>query len=1710
MSRIPRIIALAIATSIVVALSSQGYAIATGTDEAAPVVYDAQATTSPAETADVTADAATSEEPATTEASSSQEASTQTADTPLTSALPQTATTQSQALPTLSDGLSVQGATRYVEVGGDRTITIKDAASGQLEISGGETGNGIVAGDTQIVLRSADDFEQDSHIHMEAVNVTVNLTFSGLKLRCDDVAPLEIVRDGGAHKVVLTLDGENTCKSSGSEEAGVSVPVGSTLTIKGTGTLYAEGDDNAAGIGGRNGKGYGTINIEGGDITAKGGDEAAGIGSGNESDEQSGTVNISGGIVTAIGREYGAGIGGGDQVLTGTTTISGGTVYAQGGDGGAGIGTGDDAHGTNGKITISGGEVHASGNSGSAAIGGGGTSSCGTIEISGGTVEATGSNNGAGIGGGNKSSGGTISISGGAQVTATGGDGAAGIGSGDGINGDDSYDAGWITISGDATKVTATGGNEAAGIGSGNESNEDNDCGTITINGGTVIAKGGSGTVSGGGAGIGGGDQCGIGAVTINGGTVEATGGSYAAGTGGGDDAEDGRIGTIRITGGNVTATSGEEAAGIGSGNESLAAGDIIISGGTVVATATENYGAGIGGGDSVSGCNVTISGGANVTATGGWHAAGIGSGDGDGDDSLFSGNVTITGAGTVVKATAGAEAAGIGGGNEGKNIGTFVISDGADVTATGGSSFLSVGGAGIGGGEDAEGGTVRISGDATKVTATGGGGSAGIGSGYDSGGGAGDVTIEGGTVLATGGQGGAGIGSGFDGWDNGSVTISGGRVTAIGNGTEAAGIGGGQDSEGCDVRISGGTVVATGGSVFACGIGGGKGEDMGSLVITGGSVLSNASDSSSIEKEYLGATPYDASGNRLHRCLVSLYWPTNDGYATSQLQDDVSLEGLTLQKADGTSIGSYGTNDIFTINSSSHKHDAWPSRNCGTVYLYLPNNDGDSVDLGRVVTSDGSTYVKETRTGPDGNGYYYVKASTTVSFECSPPTGQWMDEQVLYYGVPMALSKSVFTRPGYEFLGWSTTEGATTATWSDGQVVTGLGGEPTIKGSTTFYSVWKALYPDALISFTSSSTTMGTVDNALQTIQGGEGYVSRVNAVAKTGYHFVNWTVYGTDPAVVAGTDALLTRVQIKAQSWDTDHFNTTAFIANFAPNEYTVHFDANAAGEVSNVPAEQTMRYGEAQDLTSASTMTRAGCEFIGWAKTKDATSASYADGQSVKNLVDGEDGSDSVTLYAVWKINGTATMSYVSDDAGHGSTSPASVTVNRGDSERTAAGSKAIAAAGYHFDTSVGWTYVSSNGKTGKASSMPNLDVYAVDATARSTGLYESTTYTAHFAGNAYRVEFFEGDTDGTVKGTMDSQSMVYGTPKALTTCAYTRPGYTFLGWRSASGTFYADGAEISTPAAVAGNAVEVWLTAVWQALPDVAITYEVEGGHGTTTPSAEMVGATTPATGSTATPAAGYHFDYTKGWTYVDGTTTKCATAYQTITAPRVDEVAKASGAYVAMTFTAHMSANTYAVYFKENAIDVQGSTDAQALTYDRPATLNANAYIRRGYTFSGWNTAADGSGTSYSDAQEVSNLTTAQHGAVRLYAQWTPISYTVAFDANGGTGATASQTMSYGVKTALTSNAFSWPAHTFVGWSTRRGATTADYTDAQEVSNLSAIADDTVTLYAIWVELSPALISYNTADSTMGTCDPRMETVAADAKSGTAKGSTATS
>ena len=238
----------------------------------------------------------------------------------------------------------------------------------------------------------------------------------------------------------IVLSGTNKVKGGAEYKPAIYIPKDYTLTIRGSGSLEADGTGCGAGIGGGRIYNCGNIVIAGGDITAKAGASSAAIGSGDT--KSCGTITISGGTVTASSSGTGAAIGSGISGSCGTINMSGGTVTANSSNWGAAIGSGYNA------------------------------ASCGTISISGGNVTASSTGIGAGIGSG-KSSGCTgISITGG-TVEASGTAGA-GIGSGS-----DSGSCGPVTITSGVTSVTAQKTTATCSIGKGYVAS----CGTVTIGG---------------------------------------------------------------------------------------------------------------------------------------------------------------------------------------------------------------------------------------------------------------------------------------------------------------------------------------------------------------------------------------------------------------------------------------------------------------------------------------------------------------------------------------------------------------------------------------------------------------------------------------------------------------------------------------------------------------------------------------------------------------------------------------------------------------------------------------------------------------------------------------------------------------------------------------------------------------------------------------------------------------------------------------------------------------------------------------------------------------------------------------------------------------------------------------------------------------------------------------------------------------------------
>ena len=187
----------------------------------------------------------------------------------------------------------------------------------------------------------------------------------------------------------------------------------------------------------------------------------------------------------------------------------------------------------------------------------------------------------------------------------------------------------------------------------------------------------------------------------------------------------------------------------------------------------------------------------------------------------------------------------------------------------------------------------------------------------------------------------------------------------------------------------------------------------------------------------------------------------------------------------------------------------------------------------------------------------------------------------------------------------------------------------------------------------------------------------------------------------------------------------------------------------------------------------------------------------------------------------------------------------------------------------------------------------------------------------------------------------------------------------------------------------------------------------------------------------------------------------------------ESVTNLTGANTTKTLYAKWT-DTYTVIFNKNAEDATGTMADQSLTYGENTQLTQltpNAFTRTGYTFAGWNTLAaptdESPGTPYVDQQFVQNITDVNHGTITLYAQWTPHTYTVKFNANGGSGTMSDMSFTYGEAQNLTANAFTPPTgKIFVGWSKTQNGN-VEYTDGQYVKNLTNTPGAEVTLYALW-------------------------------------------
>ena len=488
--------------------------------------------------------------------------------------------------------------------------------------------------------------------------------------------------------------------------------------------------------------------------------------------------------------------------------------------------------------------------------------------------------------------------------------------------------------------------------------------------------------------------------------------------------------------------------------------------------------------------------------------------------------------------------------------------------------------------------------------------------------------------------------------------------------------------------------------------------------------------------------------------------------------------------------------------------------------------------------------------------------------------------------------------------------------------------------------------------------------------------------------------------------------------------------------PTTYTITYNANGG---TNAPAAQTKTKDVALTLSSTEP-TRTGYHFLGWATTSTASSAQYSAGSSYT-------ANANVTLYAVWEAK-TYAVRY---DANGGTGAPA--TQNKVHDKTLTLSSVIPHYEGHVFKewrdlTPIVGTWTETKPTSGVYETgylyycygyEHNNDMtfwYGADKSKVEAGAKENlptgTSYDAKklryitYISSANAGSSFKPASGGTFTANYTNSDGTTGTVQIKNTEMYYKaPVYK---QDSGSSVAYQPGGTYTANR-------DVTLVAVWEEAP---ATYTISyNGNGGSAPGTQTKTQGSSIRLSTQVPTrTGYTF---KGW--ATGSTAAVA-QYQ----PGDTYTADAD-----LTLYAVWAINSYAITYYDGANILSGSSK----NYGESVQIIAGP-TKEGYTFKGWATSPTATVAQYQPGD-----TYTADADLKLYAVWAknePITYTVSFNANGGTGSMSAVNKVSGSYT-LPACSFTAPTDKqFKGWaaSPNGAVITGTY-------NVTA----NITFYAIW-------------------------------------------
>lgn len=719
-----------------------------------------------------------------------------------------------------------------------------------------------------------------------------------------------------------------------------------------------------------------------------------------------------------------------------------------------------------------------------------------------------------------------------------------------------------------------------------------------------------------------------------------------------------------------------------------------------------------------------------------------------------------------------------------------------------------------------------------------------------------------------------------------------------------------------------------------------------------------------------------------------------------------------------------YPAGTRITLATAKADSDCWDSSQIGktnrTFYGWSANTDSNDRDVPVGDTMDRNTLNANVRTeivmpARAKTVYALWAINPTLSYNVNAPAGSNAPGTPASQTVP-------YNTAAADKSGWAAGDtGKIPGYRFDGWYTAPNGGNKydfntPLTGNVTVYAHWVG--NGYTVRFAGNGATGGGTPD--QAFQYNIGQNLHRNGFVRDGYTFTGWK--RADNQQAYGDGQWVTNLTTQPNG-------IVTMVAQWSANEAHIRYNPNPpAGKTTG--GQGTPNWdGHTGDTPTIGQngWTIDGYTFAGWATSPDGSGARYAPG--ARWTANG-----TLTLYAQW-TPGQASLTYDGNGATGGKTDPQ----NGKTDEKINVRDNGFTRDGYTFVT---WnTQADCKGNAVK----PNSE----------WTLRGSSTLYACWAGVAQTLTYHGNGATG---GNTAAQSGHTGDELTTNANGFTRDGYTFVRWDTAkdgSGTAYGEGKNgvgryTMKPA---GND----LYAIWQANP-ASIRYRDDWGATGSTPD------TTGVTGQNVTIAQN---GFTRpGYTFTGWARDR-----------RTDPSLQPGGRYTltpgTTTLWAQWKADPAHLIYNSNS----GSTSQTRRTdgvVDQTLTVIANPFTRTGYTFTGWNTQADGRGRAYTAGNGFRLVADPKSNPVNtsvLYAQWRINRVTLKFNPNGGTGGYPDITVDAFTTVTIPADAkepkVQRPGFRFTGWAMKPTPGAGDTILSPGKGTVSMPDRGSITVYAQW-------------------------------------------